>query len=119
MSDETFDTINNLGSHTMVGGGDMEFFFHCLDENGAPINITGATTSIKFCPIGQTDVVSISKNGIITDAVNGTFKTVLIVGNTSMLYGVYTFQPTIVSAPPDSTTYRPGQGILNIVSLIQ
>ncbi len=116
MSDQTFDSINNLGQQYMIGGGNETFIFNCTNEAGAIVNLTGATCSIKLCPLGQPSVISLSKAGTITSAVNGTWQVVFTVADTSGLYGVYQMQPTIIAA--DSTTFRPGNLLLNISSLI-
>lgn len=116
MSDTTLDSVNALGTQTIVAGGEQTFIFNCVDANGSPLNITGATVTIKISPYGQSNVISISKTGTITNAVGGTWKVTFSSTDTINLYGVYQFQPKVVAF--DGTIYFPAQGILNILANI-
>jgi len=116
MGDTTFDSINNLGSQTFISGDTETFIFPCVDENGAALDLTGATCLMKICPIGQTDVISVFKAGTITNAVGGIWQVVLLNTDTSSLYGVYQAQPQVNAQ--DGHIFKPGQLLLNIVRSI-
>jgi len=116
MINTAFDELNNLGSHVMIGGSDQTLTFYCVDANGAVLNITGATASLKMSPYGQPNSVSLTKSGVITNATGGVFTITFIAADTNILSGIYTFQPKVVAF--DGTPYYAGQGLLEIIPLI-
>ena len=113
MADTTLDMINNLGTQTCIATSDQTFVFYCVSEVGAPINITGATCSMKIYPYGQPTSTTLTKTGTITNVATGEWKVFLLPGDTINFYSVYQFQPIVVTL--DNTKFIPGTGILNFV----
>lgn len=113
MTNTTLDMINNLGEVTMVATSDQTFVFYCVSELGAPINITGATCSMKIYPYGQPTSTVLTKTGTITNVATGEWRVFLLPSDTIDLYGVYQMQPIVVTL--DNTKFIPGTGILNFV----
>ena len=108
MSDVSFTTINNLEETSLIAGNDFTFQFEVFDDNGSPLNLSGATTYLLFSPYGQTDYKEIQLTGnILTE---NTFEFVLPSTSSRNLDGWYIQQVAIISF--DGTEYRPAQGMV-------
>ena len=111
----TLSDIYNLGEYVFVGGSTQTFIFY-VTQDGAPIDISGSTCSVKICPLGQKDVVTATLSGTITDAVGGVFNVIWSGNNTTSLTGKFEMQPICVDI--DGIPHIDGTALLTIVGKI-
>ena len=109
MSNTSYSEINNLEEISFIAGNDFTFKYEAFDDDGLPLDISGATTYLLLSPYGQPDYTEVQVSGTVTGV--NTFQCVLTSTLSKDLSGWYVQQPVMVSF--GGTEYRPSQGLIN------
>jgi hypothetical protein len=112
----SYSQINTLDEFSIVGGSDITLQFTVYDENGSPVNLTGATCTLVIAPYGQPSTVITTLTGTVSSPTNVVSYILPNATTIVMVGGKYMYQPIIVDTVPK--TYRPNQGVFTVVQAI-
>jgi hypothetical protein len=115
MANWPFESINNLTEFQMYAGRDEELIFDIYDSGSVAVSLSGATCTWKLAGLGQT-TATLTKTATVSGSPTNRMVVNLVPSDTASLKGKYVHQPIVVAA--SGSTYRPAQGIINIVAAI-
>jgi len=106
---------NDLTEFTMIAGTDQELYFNVYNSASALVDLSGASITWNLGYFGQSSAV-VTKSGTYSGSPVGQIRVGLAPSDTASLDGKFLQQYQIVSA--SGSTYRPSQGIVNIIRKI-
>jgi len=116
----SYSNLNAIEEIAFIAGTNYILQFQLYsspDGDGDPIELTGKTFEWKLAPYGQKNYVALTKeDDDFTSPDSITKQLLLAEEDTENLSGKYFHQLIITDA--DGTIYRPGQGIITIISKI-
>ena len=107
--------LNSTQEMSFIAGTTQKMDFEVLDSDGLPVDLSSATTEVRFSPYGNPDYNVLTKSGIIADV--NKFTIILDNIDTVNLSGLYTFQPIITDF--QNKPFKPIQGTVYIQSAIK
>jgi|FLOH01.1.fsa_nt_gi hypothetical protein len=113
MTETAYERLNNLEDIEFIAGTEYELNYTVTDEDGAIIDITGATVEYRVAFLGQPENSVINKTGTIVSAAAGTWTTKLLTADTEGLSGVFVGQPRVTDS--SGSLFIAGQGNLIIL----
>jgi len=116
MSNTSYASINSLDEFTIIGGTDFTFKFSVKDEDGIPVDLTGATLLLKIAPYGQASNVITTITGTIGVTDDIAEFILSSASSEGMIGGKYMYQPIIEDS--GSKIHRPKQGVFLLVQAI-
>ena len=116
MTNPSYSTINSLNDFTVIGGNDFTIKFNVVDEDGLPVDLTGATLTLKISPYGQPTSVLETITGSIgsTDDIAEFILSADV--SEQMIGGKYSYQPIIEDS--SGKIHRPKQGTFGLIQAI-
>ena len=106
--------INSSVATPVPAGSDFVLEYIVFDQTtGLPGNLSGSTCSVKICPRGEPNIVTLTLSGTVTDT--NVFEVTLLAEDTISLIGLYSHQPIIVDG---GRPYRSTSGLLNFEAAI-
>ena len=110
----SYDQLFTFGEISFIAGTDKVMTFSTEDENGAPLDITGADVAWYLCPYGQYNNAVLYKEGVLATAY--TFTITLDSEDTLSLSGKFIQQVVITDYLGNQ--FRPAQGNIIILPAI-
>lgn len=105
-----YQSLNALEEFSMIAGHDTLLTYNVFQSDGVnPLPLAGTTIKWVLAPFGNNGYTILQKTGTITGI--NTFTIQLLSGDTSSLFGKYSYQPVITSG---TTVYRPTSGSILI-----
>ena len=112
----SYSAINTIDEFSIIGGNDINLKFTVTDKDGAAVDLTNATCTLKISPYAKPNSVITTLIGNVTTPTNVVVYT--LPGSTTelMVGGKYMYQPIIVDV--NDKVFRPKQGTFVLVQAI-